>query len=123
MLFRSSDNPPDDGNGFTRGLTPVLLVVGVVAAVAAMASVGSALAPTLEAPAVLAGLTTPFALGAIMIIAHFTITTPVDKAPLVGLLPAAAVGLLVPAILLVVLANRRRPAHAAPAVEQSVSSR
>ena len=118
-----SDDPPDDGTGFTKGLTPVLLVVGVVAAVAAMGSVGSYLAPALETPAVLAGLTTPFALGAITIIAHFTITTPPDRAPLVGLLPGAAAGLFIPAVLLMLLVQRHRQAPVVPQEEPSLVPR
>lgn len=88
--------------------TPVLLIVGIVAAVTAFATVGDAHAATSETPAVLGVLASPFALGTIAVIGYFTANTPDDKAPIAGLLPPAGGALFIAAALFGLIAARSR---------------
>jgi hypothetical protein len=107
VLF-ASDEPYASYATFSRVLTPVLLVIGIAAAVAALSSIGSTLAERSETPAVLAGLTTASSLGTIAVIAHFSLHKPAGKASLAGLLPPAAGAMFVAAALIGIIAARAR---------------
>lgn len=113
VLF-NSDSPLDSYDGFTRALTPVLLVIGVIGGIAALASIGSVVAAELETPAVFVGLAVPFQLGSIAIVAYCTVHTPAGKAPLVGLLPPIFVGVLVSAVLVAALVGMTRRGAESP---------
>lgn len=104
----NSDRPFHSYEGFIRGVTPVLVIVGIIAGLAAISAIGAPLAANADAPATLAGLTTPFTLATIAIIGHFGQAEPADKAPLAGLLPPTAVALFV-AALLVLVCERSAP--------------
>ncbi len=93
---------------FTRAATPVLLVIGILAAVAAIAIIGARHAPNSQPPAVLAGLTTPFTLGTLSIILHFQIHHPAHRAPMVGILPPAFGAIMLATTALGVLAAQAR---------------
>ncbi|MGH3758718.1 hypothetical protein [Actinophytocola sp.] len=87
-------------------------MVDPVAAVAAVSSIGSALAAHAEARAVLAGLSDASALGAICVIAGVgTTSAPEDRAPIVGLLPPAVGGEFVALLLTAVITDARADTH------------
>lgn len=113
VLFNSNKSY-DSYDSFSRGLTPALVVVGIIATISALASVGSTVAEDSSAPAAMAGLATAFSLGTIAIIARFWVDHPEDKAPIAGVLPPAAVALLVAVALIGILAAvaRARPRSA-----------
>lgn len=113
LVVTNSDAGYSSYRGILLAVTPVLLVVGIVAALSSVAAVGDVLSERLEAPAVLAGVASAFASGAAAISAYFTINPPSGRAAIVGLLPVTAVGLVLAAGLIAALTitmNRSRPA-------------
>ncbi|HVX44359.1 MAG TPA: hypothetical protein VHC49_10755 [Mycobacteriales bacterium] len=111
VLF-NSDRSFDSYYSFTEGLTPPLVIIGIIAAITALAAVGSAVAEDGAAPAALAGLATPFTLGTIAIIVRFEVDVAPDKAPLAGVLPPAAAAFFLVVILIAGLVGPRRSSQA-----------
>lgn len=112
VLF-NADDPLRPSDTFDQVFTPILVVIGIVAVCCALAGTGAAMAREAASPAVLAGLSTPFALGTIAIIADFTAHPPAGKARIVGMLPPVIVCVLIAVTLLAVLA-RAATRRAAP---------
>lgn len=108
FLLFISDSPLASYDTFTRVLTPILLVIGVIAGTSAIGSIGEVLAEHAEAPAVLAGISVPFSLGTVGILGFIAANPPEGKAPLASMLPSVLVALVLAAALVNLLANRRR---------------
>jgi len=103
LVFSADD--PIFGAGVTHVLTPVLMFVGVVAAVALLASLGSVLAPVGAVPAALAGVVAAVAAGVDGIVTYFTFTNFGARSTTSGTFPPVIVALLC-AIGLAVLAHQ-----------------
>ncbi|RZS33936.1 hypothetical protein EV193_11086 [Herbihabitans rhizosphaerae] len=91
---------------FLDGATPVLVVIGVIAALSTVTSVGSVVARRSDTPAIVVGLTVPFTVAVIGLITWLMLTAPDDKAPLTNMLPASAAGVLIAGVLVAMIVNR-----------------
>ncbi len=110
------------GPEVTDVLTPVLLVVAVIAATSTLASLGAGLASPGEAPAVFAGVTAAVAVGISAAINYFAFDSSDDVPEPTGIyLPVAVV--LAVAIALTVLAHRLWQDRGEPVVGMPVGPR
>lgn len=112
FLVLSAESPLGTDDAVVRVIEPVLVLAAGVGVTAGIATAGARLAERATAPAVLAGLATPFALGTLSVMAHVVVSgTAADgDLPETPLLLAVA-GLCVAAVALMGIAGRlgRRP--------------
>lgn len=112
-----SADEPIFGAEVTNVLTPVLLVVTVIAAVSVFASLGTVLAPAGEVPATFAGVVAAVATGVIGITTYATFSVPDDVPAILGTYPPVIVVLAIAAGLTAVAHRQWERAPSRPDAE------